>query len=287
MPMLLYMALIQTLPLIERLLASSLPGGVLSHMAYAAKLNNLPVMVVATSLTTALFPGMAQQAQSPDPASLAATIRQGLASTTLLIAPIAAWLISCAALVVPVVFGRGSFTSADSAATAQLLSIYAAGLLPLALSVLLARAFYSKRETWPPIIAGAACVATYIALGSYVAQGSKWGAPGLALAMTISSWIGFLLLLVMLLRLLTTLKISDLLADSLPRIVAATIAGTACWSLQPFWSRIGQVEGRVAQVGVLAALTIAGGATYLAAYRLLRTSSIVPNVMSNLEDRVR
>lgn len=271
MPMLLYMALTQALPLIERLLASSLPGGVLSHMAYAAKLNNLPVMVVATSLATALFPGMAQQAQDPNHSSLAATIRNGLSYAALLIAPISAWLITCSALVVPIVFGRGSFTSADSAATAQLLGIYATGLLPLALSVLLARAFYSKHEPWPPVLAGVVCMAAYVVLGTRL---TAWGAPGLALAMVIANWIGVFLLLALLAKSLAALRPGRLLADNVPVVAAAVAGGLACWSFQLAWSGIGQLQGWWAQSGVLLALTLAGGATYFAVYRLLRTRAI-------------
>src|SRR5205085_827773 len=150
-PMLLYMAFTQALPLLERLLASSLQGGVLSHMAYATKLYTLPVTVIGTSFATVLLPSLSRQAASADNQSFAATVRSSLAHLALLTAPIAACLSICSPIVVSLVLGHGNFNGADTVATAQLLSVYAFALVPLSVNVLLTRAFYALCATSSPV----------------------------------------------------------------------------------------------------------------------------------------
>ncbi len=197
-PMLIYMALTQALLLLERLLASSLPGGVLSQMAYATKLYTLPVTVVATSFTTVLFPSLTRQAASADTGDFLSTTRKGLVQLTLLSVPIALCLWIFAPLVVSLAFGRGSFSRDDSLATAHLLSIYGFALVPMSMNVLLARAFYALRATVLPILAGLATVVLYVALA--VPMMKIWGAQGLALAMALANAGCSVLLLVALFR---------------------------------------------------------------------------------------
>lgn len=186
-PMLLYMSLTQALPLLERLLASSLQGGVLSHMAYATKLYTLPVTVVATSFTTVLFPGLAQQAATANGniKSIRYSARRGLFQLALLTAPITLVIILCAPLIVSLAFSRGSFNAADAHITAKLLSIYALALVPLSLNILMSRVFYATRETVTPLLAGGAALVSYLGIGSILMP--ILGAEGLALTMALAT----------------------------------------------------------------------------------------------------
>jgi len=84
-----------------------------------------------------------------------------------------------APVVVRVLFERGQFTAADTAATAAIMRVYLLGLLGHALVGALSRPFFSAaRPTWYPAAAMAGGLLTTAALAAAVA--GPWGAPGIA-----------------------------------------------------------------------------------------------------------
>ena len=92
------------------------------------------------------------------------SLRQGLGQVVFWTAPAAAWLIVCAEPLVRMVYERQRFSPAASVATAQVLSLYALGLVPLALNVILPRAYYARQDTRTPLLATLAGTALYLLL---------------------------------------------------------------------------------------------------------------------------
>jgi putative peptidoglycan lipid II flippase len=148
---------------VERFLGSSLAPGTISHLNYAQKVAQMP-MLVALLVCTVTFPSLARAVAAGDTETARRRLTTDLRTVTALILVAVAYLVAFAPVVVRVLLEHGEFTAADTAATAAVMRVYALGLLGHALVGVLARAFYTgERRTWYPALAmGAGLVVTAV-----------------------------------------------------------------------------------------------------------------------------
>src|SRR5229473_1853187 len=207
--------------LISTALASLLPGGSVSYLYYADRLNQLPLGVVGIAVGTAILPSLSRQVQSGDAAGAAATQNRGVELALLLTLPAAAGLVVLAQPILTVLFERGAFGPAEAAATAAALAAYAAGLPAFVLVKILAPGFYAHRNTATPVkVAVAAVMVNFvltIGLMQFLAH------VGVAVALSVAGWMQALVLLVLLER-HGHFRLDRRARGNIPRIAAATLA---------------------------------------------------------------
>ncbi|MEV8016144.1 lipid II flippase MurJ [Streptomyces sp. NPDC086554] len=170
----------QSQVLIERFLASSLPAGAISHLNYAQKVAQVP-MILSLMLCTVTLPVVAQALAEGDVKRARSRVERdlGLASCVVLLGT--AVVIACAPQIIQLLFQRGAFTPADTTATAAVMRVYALGLIGHTLVGALVRSYFSgHRVTWYPLGAMAVGVAATAAIGSRAVD--LWGVRGIALA---------------------------------------------------------------------------------------------------------
>jgi peptidoglycan biosynthesis protein MviN/MurJ (putative lipid II flippase) len=80
---------------------------------------------------------------------------------------------------------HGKFTRADTDATTNVLLWYSLGIVGLSAQQMLARGFYARSDTKPPIYMGLAAMAMFCALGVLMMR-TEQGAAGLALAASLA-----------------------------------------------------------------------------------------------------
>jgi putative peptidoglycan lipid II flippase len=166
--------------LIERFIGSSLPPGTISHLNYAQKVGQVP-MVLAMVLTTVTFPALARTMAAGDHSGTRRRVEADLRTVTAVVLLAGAYLVAFAPAVVATLFQRGLFGPADTAATATILRVYVLGLLGHAFVGVLSRPFFSHaRPTWYPAAAMAAGVGANAVLAAVLA--GPWGAAGIAAA---------------------------------------------------------------------------------------------------------
>jgi putative peptidoglycan lipid II flippase len=112
--------------------------------------------------------------------------------------PAAAGLIGLAGPVIGLLFERGAFTPEAVTATANALVAYSAGLPFIALSRPLVAGFYALEDTRTPVKIAVLCLVANIGLGLLLMR--PLAHVGLALAVSASSLLNFLLLYVLLRR---------------------------------------------------------------------------------------
>ena len=98
--------------------------------------------------------------------------------------------------ILSVLFQRGAFGAADTAATAAALSAYAAGLPAFVLIRVLAPAFFARHDTATPVKIAIGTMAANLGLTLVLMQ--FLAHVGIALATTIAGWINALTLLLLL-----------------------------------------------------------------------------------------
>ncbi|WP_052029359.1 lipid II flippase MurJ, partial [Streptomyces aurantiacus] len=168
----------QSQVLIERFLASSLPAGAISHLNYAQKVAQMP-MVLSLMLCTVTFPVVARALAEGDTDRARDRVERDLVLAACVVLCGAAAIVACAPALVRLLFERGAFTGADTATTAAVMRVYAIGLLGHTLVGALARAHFSVgRTTWAPLAAMAIGIVATAGLG-FLTVGT-WGVYGIA-----------------------------------------------------------------------------------------------------------
>jgi putative peptidoglycan lipid II flippase len=114
--------------LVSTALASMLPGGSVSYLYYADRLNQLPLGVVGIAVATAILPPLSRQLRGGDEAGAIATQNRGLEMALILTLPAATALAILALPILTVLFERGAFGPTEASATASALIAYAVGL---------------------------------------------------------------------------------------------------------------------------------------------------------------
>jgi putative peptidoglycan lipid II flippase len=138
---------------VERFFGSSLPPGTISHLNYAQKVAQMP-MLVALLVCTVTFPTLARNVAAGEADAARRRLEGDLRTVTALILLAAAYLIAFAPQVVGVLLQHGEFTAADTAATAAVMRVYALGLTGHALVGVLSRAFFTgEKASWFPAVA--------------------------------------------------------------------------------------------------------------------------------------
>lgn len=174
---------------LDTFLASFLVAGSISYLYYANRIFQLPLALFAIATSIALFPRISRYLKNNDEKKAHAFLSKAfwflaflLTASTLggyILAYEITWLL----------FERGAFTSQDTENTTFVLQMYMIGLLPFGLQKLFLLWIYAKQMQMR-----AAKIATY-SLGVYILLAllliTPMGVGGLALASTMSGFIGF------------------------------------------------------------------------------------------------
>ncbi|MFJ8447954.1 lipid II flippase MurJ [[Kitasatospora] papulosa] len=163
-PVVLFVVSRQSQVFVERFLASSLPDGAISHLNFAQKVAQLP-MVLSMMICTVTFPVVARAMAAGDREGARRRVERDLALAGTVVLLGTAAVFGCAPRIVEVLFQRGAFDAADTAATSGVMRVYALGLLGHTLVGALCRPYFSAgRPTWYPLGAmGAGLLVTTVA----------------------------------------------------------------------------------------------------------------------------
>jgi len=184
----------QSQVLIERFLASTLPAGAISYLNYAQKVAQIP-MTLSLMLCTVTFPVVTRALADGDTERARARVERDLALASCMVLVGAATVVACAPQIIAILFQRGAFTAQDTAVTADVMRVYALGLLGQTLVGVLIRSYFSAgRPAWYPTVAMAAGVGATFWIGAGTVN--SWGVSGIAAANAVGITVTAALLLV-------------------------------------------------------------------------------------------
>ncbi|MFD9000414.1 murein biosynthesis integral membrane protein MurJ [Streptomyces sp. NPDC059582] len=170
----------QSQVLVERFLASTLPAGAISHLNYAQKVAQIP-MTLSLMLCTVTFPVVARALAEGDTERARSRVERDLSLAACMVLLGTATVVACAPQLVELLFQRGAFTARDTAATADVIRVYALGLLGQTLVGALVRSYFSAgRPSWYPVGAMAGGVIATSWIGAWAV--GPWGVTGIAAA---------------------------------------------------------------------------------------------------------
>ncbi|WP_432132584.1 murein biosynthesis integral membrane protein MurJ [Streptomyces tendae] len=250
----------QSQVLIERFLASGLPSGAISHLNYAQKVAQIP-MTLSLMLCTVTFPVVARALADGDTERARDRVERDVALAACLVLLGAATVVACAPQIIHLLFQRGAFTAADTAATAGVMRVYALGLLGQTVVGALARSYFSAgRASWYPFGAMAVGVVATAVVGARAV--GPWGVTGIAAANAAGITVTAALLLAGMGPRSVPVRIRRVLGDlGRPVLAAAVATGAGALAAARFTGASGAsgVSGAAAD-GAQAGLPLAVGA---------------------------
>lgn len=262
--------------LVNSSIATLVGPGAVSWIAYADRVNLLPVGIFGTAIGIALLPVLVRHIQSGDEAAALHDQNRAIEISLLLTVPASAGIAMLAGPITSVLFEHGVFTPHDRHMVAAALLAFSIGLPAYVLNKALTPGFFGRNDTKGPVIASTAAMVVNVAIN--LALMGPLGHVGIALGTSISAWVNIAILIVMLRR-RGHLQADARLKRRLPRIIAASaVMMVVLWaglhvmdnSLGPVFGTDTTVAATFALRGVVLAVLIgAGGATYALAAVLL------------------
>jgi putative peptidoglycan lipid II flippase len=204
--------------------ASSCAEGSVSWLQYAFRLVQLPIGVFGVAFSIAAMPVLARHAAKEDMQGMRETLVSSLTMVFCLTIPATAGLILLSEPIIRLIFERGAFTSIDTTATSQALSLYAVGLFAYSANKILVPVFYALNDTKYPVLASFLAVAANVSI-IYSTIGI-FQHKAIALSMSCTMVLNFLFLSLILYKKMEGYSLGYLLKG-----VAKICTATLCMSL--------------------------------------------------------
>ncbi len=150
--------------LIENFLASFFPAGSLSALRYASRIVAAVSGVMVGGIATATLPLVSRSAARHDLSELRRVLQQAVRLLALVALPMSAWMALAGRPFLAVLFERGRFTSADTAATSTLLVLMVPVIFLSRLVSLAQIPFYARQDMLTPLWNILLTVAAYLGL---------------------------------------------------------------------------------------------------------------------------
>ena len=269
--------------LVNTLLATTLAVGAVVTYNVAFNVLQIPLGVIGLPLGIVLLPAMSRalaKGKEDDFGNIVVSSLRLLLWATLFVAAVG---IVARDETVELLFGWG-FDAAALAATAATLGVFLVGLPAHALNVILARAFYSGKDTVTPVTVAIVSVALNVLIS--LATVERLGLQGLALGIAIGAWFEAITLTWLLRRRHGSIDARPIVSGGFISLVGAVIAALLAAAIL---SIDGAVFGTTGYFALLAQLIIAAlvaTAAYLLYSRLVRLPEL-PRTIGLLRSAIR
>lgn len=231
-PSLFGLAITQLSMTVDLYLGYFIGEGATSSLWYANRLMQFPLGIFAAAMGTAILPTFSSQAAQERMDQFRGTLAFSLRTLSFIVIPASVGLIFLREPIVRLLFERDQFTAESTRRVANVLMYYSLGLLAYSGIKVLTSAFYALKDTQTPVKIGAIGFSLNLVLNLILMWPMKEG--GIALATAISSFVNMGILMVVLLRRIGALNVTELF-NSLWRVTAASLLmGVGClwvWGL--------------------------------------------------------
>lgn len=235
-PILIGAVVAQATTFLERGFAESVGTGVISALANANQIVQMPMAIFVGAFTLPLFPLLATHVKRGEMAEMKKILQKGLAYLFILLVPVTVGLSLYAEPIIRLAFERGAFDEQSVALTAWALPFYALGLYALAARDLLTRAFYALENTRTPVTIGVIGIGVYVAANWLLIPSLEHG--GIALAQAVSAFSQAILLFLLLWRAVGVPVKSRFLWTMARTVLACVMMAAGILLLDPWLSQL-------------------------------------------------
>jgi len=163
-----------------------------AYLWYAIRIEQLPLALFGIALSAALLPSLSRTCkEGVDNAQYLQLLQFAFRRSFSLIFPCTLGIFVLGLAGINLLYGHGDFLWEDTYQTTLCLWAYGIGLLPSVFIVILAPAFYAKKEFRIPMIGSIASVGLHLLLTSAFVFGFGWGAFSIAIATSVAAWFNY------------------------------------------------------------------------------------------------
>jgi putative peptidoglycan lipid II flippase len=263
-------AIYQINVVVTRLLSSFLEQGSVSYLYYGQRLFEFPQGIFIVSLAQAVLPTMSRQAAAGQLDEVKDSLRYALSLIVLVTLPAGTGLIVCAEPIFSQLFMQGAFGFSEVQQTARALAAYAPGLLFVGVSRVIVPTFYALQDTRTPVWISFWTLLANVVFGLLLM--GPFQHVGLAAALTLSSVVNSVILLVMLRRKIGCLGIRSLALTTVKALLACGVMALVVVQVLQFgqWS----AGFTLLNALILFAAVSGGVVSYLVVGRAVRISEL-------------
>jgi len=255
---------------LSRMIASGLEEGSTAALYYASRIEELTLGLFSIALAAALLPAFSEQAAARDIGELKKTLGFSLKLTAIVTFPAAAGLVALNAPIIRTLFERGLFDKESTSLSAACLLFFALGLPFVSGVKVVAPAFFSLKDTRTPVAIGVAVMVVNAAASLLLMGSLRVG--GLALALSLSQVLNFVLLLLWLERKVGPMGKGQWALPAAKSAAAAVVMGTALRLLWPVLAV--ERAAFIVRAGALAGAIVLGIVIYLALLRVISPADL-------------
>jgi putative peptidoglycan lipid II flippase len=206
---------------VNTILATGQGTGAVSWLTYAFRLMYLPIGLFGVSIATAVLPAASRHAAVEDPDAIRSTVSRGIGLMLMLNIPATMGLLVLSTPIVRVLFERGQFMPADTAATAVAVRFYAIGLVGYSAARIVSPVFYALGRSRVPVAASLTSIAINVVASVVLV---RWmGFAGLALGTSLGAITNGAILVLLLRRHLRGLEGTSLMSTTARILLAALV----------------------------------------------------------------
>lgn len=212
-------------------IATALPAGHLAIFYFAQHLNSLPVGLFGATIGQAALPALAQSSQAQDGSltKFKQLFISSLNQVLYLSLPAGMILLVLRLPAVRLAFGARTFPWEATLLTGQTVALFAISVFAQSAIQILVRGFYALGNTRTPLAIGTVAVAVNVVLSFTLAYGQGLGVLGLALAISLASFLHMGLLFWFLMRLLGAFSAAEFWRPLAKMASATLITGLCLW----------------------------------------------------------
>jgi putative peptidoglycan lipid II flippase len=177
---------------VETIIGSTISPGAIAQFAIANNLKNVPLVLIGSSITTAVFPRLAARAADGQRQQLIEAYVQTARLILFLAIPAAVFAVVARGYIVRLLYGFGD------AATANTLGWFAGTIVFTSLFMLVSRVYYAMQDTRTPLYLSLASIPLNIFLSFILSD--RYGVAGLAMSASIVAALETLILIAILRR---------------------------------------------------------------------------------------
>ncbi|MBU6383654.1 MAG: murein biosynthesis integral membrane protein MurJ [Verrucomicrobia bacterium] len=131
-----------------------------AYLNYAIHIQQLPLALIGISISSALLPPLSRAIHSDNVSQYKSLLEFSLLAAMIVVIPCSIGIFTVGGACVNLIFGRGHFDHVSTYQTTLCLWGYGVGLIPMVISLLLAPAFYAKKDYHTPLKASLLSVVT-------------------------------------------------------------------------------------------------------------------------------
>lgn len=159
-----------------------------AYLNYAIHLQQLPLALFGIGISSALLPPLSRAFKSDNLQKYTQLLEFSLSIALFIILPCTIAIFVLGGSSINLIFGRGDFNNESTVRTTLCLWGYGLGLIPMVITILLASAFYAKKNYRTPMIASLISISVNFILNILMVRVFHFGPESLAISTSIAAF---------------------------------------------------------------------------------------------------